>query len=354
MDKKTFISELRQALSVLQEDELEDIISEYEQHIDMKQKDGLTEEDAIADFGSLNELAAEILEAYHVRADYASGQKSGKRSFFTGEKIGQEESPRQSKKLLTQAGKAISRGIHSLAGLLWRILLLGRKIIAQPFVWLKEWRESRWSRQSYEEPYQEEIIRIDSSEDESPAARKTPGRQKSRESRKSQESPMLTGIGILFAKLKNLLLSVIRLTGRTVLWGMRMAWNAGCMCFALFCGCCGLFSLYILGLLTVLLMQRYPLAGLTLGCLGLVLCFFSAAGLGITLLWRGKREIRSTGRGSDMTKDTGIGWPERSGKQSEKPENKKDGSEMRRQSQREIFARRQENPYNSVEGGQHA
>ena len=44
MDKKTFISELRQALSVLQEDELEDIVSEYEQHIDMKLKNGLTEE----------------------------------------------------------------------------------------------------------------------------------------------------------------------------------------------------------------------------------------------------------------------------------------------------------------------
>ena len=65
MDKKTFIRELKLALSVLKQEELDDIISEYEQHIDMKQANGLTEEDAIADFGSLNELAAEILEAYH-------------------------------------------------------------------------------------------------------------------------------------------------------------------------------------------------------------------------------------------------------------------------------------------------
>ena len=36
MDKKTFISELEQALSVLQEEELRDIMEEYEQHIDMK------------------------------------------------------------------------------------------------------------------------------------------------------------------------------------------------------------------------------------------------------------------------------------------------------------------------------
>ena len=64
MDKKTFISKLEQSLSVLQEDELKDIISEYEQHIDMKQERGLTEEEAIADFGSLDELTGEILEAY--------------------------------------------------------------------------------------------------------------------------------------------------------------------------------------------------------------------------------------------------------------------------------------------------
>ena len=72
MDKKTFISELEQALSVLQEEELRDIMEEYEQHIDMKVQRGLTEEEAIADFGNLKELTAEILEAYHVRRDYAS------------------------------------------------------------------------------------------------------------------------------------------------------------------------------------------------------------------------------------------------------------------------------------------
>lgn len=36
MDKKTFLEELRSSLSVLQETELNDIMDEYEQHIDMK------------------------------------------------------------------------------------------------------------------------------------------------------------------------------------------------------------------------------------------------------------------------------------------------------------------------------
>ena len=53
MDKKTFLLNLRQSLSVLKEEELQDIVSEYEQHIDMKVENGLTEEEAIADFGGV-------------------------------------------------------------------------------------------------------------------------------------------------------------------------------------------------------------------------------------------------------------------------------------------------------------
>ena len=77
MDKNTFMRELERSLSVLQESELRDILSEYEQHIDMKVKSGLSEEEAIADFGSIPELTAEILDAYHVRADFGPGQRDG-------------------------------------------------------------------------------------------------------------------------------------------------------------------------------------------------------------------------------------------------------------------------------------
>ena len=48
MDKIEFLSKLEQSLSVLEEEELRDIINEYEQHIDMKTQTGLTEEEAIA------------------------------------------------------------------------------------------------------------------------------------------------------------------------------------------------------------------------------------------------------------------------------------------------------------------
>ena len=70
MNKETFLEELRGYLRILEDQEQEDILEEYAQHIDMKLQKGLSEEEAIRDFGSMRELAAEILEAYHVKPEF--------------------------------------------------------------------------------------------------------------------------------------------------------------------------------------------------------------------------------------------------------------------------------------------
>lgn len=70
MNKETFLEELRGYLRILEDQEQEDILEEYAQHIDMKIQKGLSEEEAIRDFGSMRELAAEILEAYHVKPEF--------------------------------------------------------------------------------------------------------------------------------------------------------------------------------------------------------------------------------------------------------------------------------------------
>lgn len=70
MNKEKFLSELREYLSILENQEQEDILAEYAQHIDMKIQKGLSEEEAIRDFGAVEELAAEILEAYHVNPEF--------------------------------------------------------------------------------------------------------------------------------------------------------------------------------------------------------------------------------------------------------------------------------------------
>lgn len=76
MTKQEFIHKLQKDLAVLEESEIKDIVEEYEQHIDMKMKDGMSEENAIQDFGDMDELIGGILEAYHVKADYAGNKNS--------------------------------------------------------------------------------------------------------------------------------------------------------------------------------------------------------------------------------------------------------------------------------------
>ena len=70
MKKQEFLDELKGYLAVLEDEEQEDILGEYSQHIQMKIEKGMSEDEAIRDFGSLQELAAEILEAYHVKPGY--------------------------------------------------------------------------------------------------------------------------------------------------------------------------------------------------------------------------------------------------------------------------------------------
>lgn len=70
MTKTEFLNLLEQRLMVLNDDERADLLSEYEQHIEMKIQSGLSEEEAIADFGDPDELIRELLEAYHLNTNY--------------------------------------------------------------------------------------------------------------------------------------------------------------------------------------------------------------------------------------------------------------------------------------------
>jgi len=142
MDKREFIERLKQSLSVLQEDELRDILDEYEQHIDMKVESGLTESEAIADFGSLPELTAEILEAYHVRADYAARQDGRERyepgggsSALQKDKKGGKDILKNGTAICKHACIALGKGIRK--GGLWLaafLLWLWRQV-KKPFIW---------------------------------------------------------------------------------------------------------------------------------------------------------------------------------------------------------------------------
>ena len=71
MNKEDFLNRLKSKLSILDNDEVSDILSEYIEHIDEKVKDGSSEEDAIKEFGNIDELARDILSAYKINGDYS-------------------------------------------------------------------------------------------------------------------------------------------------------------------------------------------------------------------------------------------------------------------------------------------
>lgn len=75
MSKAEFLKNLENRLEILNRSEREDILSEYEQHIEMRMNSGLTEEEAIQDFGDMEELVKEIMEAYNVNPDYGRKKK---------------------------------------------------------------------------------------------------------------------------------------------------------------------------------------------------------------------------------------------------------------------------------------
>lgn len=108
MNKTEFLDELKNCLAVLEEKEQRDILEEYTQHIDMKMERGLSEEEAIGDFGDLGQLAAEILEAYHVNPDY-----NGNRTLSPG--VGVRNLIRRTRSGFLGIVRASGRFLHRIA-----------------------------------------------------------------------------------------------------------------------------------------------------------------------------------------------------------------------------------------------
>jgi len=82
MNKKEFLEKLSQKLRILNKEEVADIISEYSGYIDNKISEGKSEEEAVADFGNVNDLAKEILSAYKLSEDYIPSDEFSSSKFF--------------------------------------------------------------------------------------------------------------------------------------------------------------------------------------------------------------------------------------------------------------------------------
>lgn len=242
MNKQEFLNELRSRICILEEAEQQDILAEYAQHIDLRTAGGLSEEEAIQDFGDPGELAAEILEAYHVDPN----------------RLPASSHP-------AQAAQSLRR---SAAGLRDRFGRLVRGITGGLGRWdrgIAAWWRRRWQR-----------LRTLTHR---PHAANTTDKEASPMPKTPRSHAVLAHVKQAGRGLGRLLAALARL-----------AWNLLLVLVMLPFAAAGLLALLGIGLLVVLLVQGYPLAGPLLCGIGLVLCCAALVGL-CTTLFKSRRAL---------------------------------------------------------------
>lgn len=232
MNKKEFLDVMEKRLSVLEAQEREDMLSEYAQHIELKMESGMSEKEAIDDFGDIDSLIAEILEVYHIDPSYKDVQKNS-------EGIGKK------------ASGVFSKSKRSLSTFMEQQKEKQEKRMEQK---RKEDMEkpSRWTMAGHSAK----------AEYDAQAAVKTAGRK---------TMDFIKIIGVFCVKAVLLLVA---------LPSIAMA----------------LFSLFGFGLLVILLLEGYPLVGATLAMLGCILGFGAFALLMMTFVigkWTKRKDVEA-------------------------------------------------------------
>lgn len=254
MNKEKFLTELREYLSILENQEQEDILAEYAQHIDMKMQKGLSEEEAIRDFGSMEELASQILEAYHVKPEFRkknavfripkpkTGNVLGIVQPKTDDAVGRvsfiKRSGMWTKKTWTKAAHGIGAGFRWFSG---KCRAFARWL-AKPFTGRKE---------EFGESAGEKRIKG--------------------EGTKEMGAHIVNLCRAVGRGIKALWNWIIRFC---IFW-LKFMWNAAWLLFAVFCTCMAMVTLMGIGAMPILLSQGYPLVGIFIVCVGGLLCLGS-------------------------------------------------------------------------------
>lgn len=288
MNKEKFLQELREYLQVLEDQEQEDILEEYAQHIDMKLQKGLSEEEAIRDFGSMKELAAEILEAYHVKPGFRQ------RNMPVPFRMRKKEQAEDGGNFFRSAadfwkGKILAAARGGKKAFQW----FGRKCRG-----LADWaaglfRGENARRQKTESGKPEGQIAAGTEKENLPLAAGRNGRNGKENEKGTMAGDMgklLRGIGQGIGKLWRCFLSLCN-------WGLKTVWNAGWLMLSLFCAFWAMVALAGFGALTVLLFQGYPLAGMLIISFGGILCF------GALTCWAFSMIIRKSGKISQSERE---------------------------------------------------
>lgn len=268
MNRQEFIDQLREYLKVLQDEEQEDILAEYSQHIEMKMKNGLSEEEAIRDFGQVKELAAEILEAYHVSEALQRKSFLGAAASWLGEKAA-----------------FVGRGIRKACCFIW-------KQICRPFALISRKGSELAERLREKRAFRQTMLEGGAVGFAGAADRLGEASGVGQDGQLRIEGGVRMGKRSIFERTQDGLKRLFGFCFRLFVACCRLAWNGAVICGAGFFGLMGLFFLFCFGTLVVLWIQGYPLAGLVCGCLGAVLCCAALTLFGGTFFWRKKRGDR--------------------------------------------------------------
>lgn len=290
MNKAEFITELSDRLAILTEEERQDILDEYEQHIDMKVMRGMSEEAAITDFGKIEELIADILEAYHVRADYANAEE------LESDKDGSASHGENSTHKSIQIHKKIWYGTKHICGRMWGFckkisnrffegVKSCKKIVQTGITNLIIFCRKPFQKRAIENQDIEGIEDIEETEEinleNEPKNKQTKKRLEynkdwgtcpSAQRGVKMRSKERVSVTRMFAKAVT---GIVRSCVVAVCWCLQWFWNLFWGGTGILFGFGSCLVIFFMGTLAVLLIQGYPLTGIMLGGLGLTLCMVS-------------------------------------------------------------------------------
>ena len=291
MNKEKFLMDLREYLSILENQEQEDILAEYAQHIDMKMRKGLSEEEAIRDFGPMRDLAAEILEAYHVKPEF---RKKGIGLKLPGPGVNKEDHGgsvlRQGldwtgKKLRSAAG-----GIRN--GFRWLVMkcrAAGRLLI-KPFAGGKrktggDIEEDCFPDRSDSDSVNDRNDTIDTNDRKPVNKLNKLNNIEGTGKRRGRIAGFCKAVGHGMVALWKWFLAFC------VFW-LKFMWNAAWMLFGLFCACLAMITLMGVCAIPVLLVQGYPFVGIFLICVGGLLCLGTLSWGAFSMMIRKKKDMK--------------------------------------------------------------
>lgn len=267
MNKEMFLKELSDRLQILNEKERNDLLEEYAQHIDMKIASGLTEEDAVKDFGTLEELCAELLDVYHINSEYATGSAAAqgmKKKLFDGISIPGLKKDAEASEEKTEEQKAQELEERRLK----EEAKLAKKVERREQS--EQWRMECEARRSRRREKRKALYEA--------------YKQKRLERKASKVARGGTWFGRLCRGTWNAAVSLILL-----------CWKICLFCAAAPVIFLSLFALFGTGMTAVLILQGYPLVGITFIGGGIFLASAGLSGLILSYVFSGKKQDEKKG-----------------------------------------------------------